>query len=111
MHPQSQNKLHTHHIWKKGSLATSIKALNASVASLLPTANDAISCSLALFTCILLNINQANKTYPSSPTPEEHQQLPVLTQSEIMQLWQSQLLLSGHPEHSPTPTNLFPKSH
>ncbi|KAG0138915.1 hypothetical protein CROQUDRAFT_102626 [Cronartium quercuum f. sp. fusiforme G11] len=84
MHPQSHKKLHTHHIWKKGSPATSIKALNASVASLLPTANDAISCSLALFTHILLNINQANKTYLSSPTPEEHQQLPVLTQSKIM---------------------------
>ncbi|EGG06004.1 uncharacterized protein MELLADRAFT_63681 [Melampsora larici-populina 98AG31] len=82
--PPAQNRRRTNHIWKRGSPPTSIKSLNASVASTLPSQNAAISRSLAAFTRMLLGVDQSNKAYPMTPSPEELQQLANLTQPEIM---------------------------
>ncbi|EGG12189.1 uncharacterized protein MELLADRAFT_89355 [Melampsora larici-populina 98AG31] len=78
--PHQKNR----HIWKRGTPPTSIKSLNASVAGTIPLANAAISRSLAAFTRKLLGVDKFNKIYPMAPTPEELQQLPQLTQDEIM---------------------------
>ncbi|KAG0139346.1 hypothetical protein CROQUDRAFT_101697 [Cronartium quercuum f. sp. fusiforme G11] len=52
---------------------------------------------------------------PSPPTTQASPSEASMTSSPINS-WSascclSQLLLSGSPEHSPTPTNLFPKFH
>lgn len=78
--PHQKNR----HIWKRGTPPTSIKSLNASVAGTIPLANAVISRSLAAFTRKLLGVDKFNKIYPMAPTPEELQQLPQLTQDEIM---------------------------
>ncbi|EGG06653.1 uncharacterized protein MELLADRAFT_106620 [Melampsora larici-populina 98AG31] len=72
------------HYWKKGAPARSIKALNSSVAAVLPKSTEFISISLAKFTRILLSYDKVSKSYPSKPTPEELQNLPTLNQQDII---------------------------